>query len=178
MKHINKTTETRREWFASVPGTPLMMSIFAVGIPFFIFMIAYSLSTDQGIAIPWFSMWIVACIWAIISVAKQNLCYITLCQEQLVYILPFKKLTMDYAKCSVGMDYSLLRGRKIWWIYLCYGKAPVFDPKKPRKRINSLRCKEGFIRIMLSDHVYHALLAVLPKKQKTLLISARRFAGL
>ena len=75
------------------------------------------------------------------------------------------------------MDYHLQRGCKVWWIYLCYGPGPKFDPKKPYNRMNSLKCKPGFIRIMYDDEVYQALIEVLPKKQHTALVTACRCAG-
>lgn len=42
--------------------------------------------------------------------------------------------------------------------------------------MNSLKCKQGFIRIMFQEDIYDELMAVLPKKQKTALTTARRCA--
>ncbi len=89
-----------------------------------------------------------------------------------------RNIVIDYEKATVGMDYHLQRGNKVWWIYLCYGPSPIFDSRKPYNRMNSLKCKQGFVRIMYREDVYDTLIAVLPKKQKTALISARRCAGL
>ncbi len=89
-----------------------------------------------------------------------------------------KNIVIDYAKSTIGMDYHLQRGQKVWWIYLCYGPSPKFDSRKPYNRMNALKCKQGFIRIMYREDVYDALITVLPKKQKTALVSARRCAGL
>lgn len=49
--------------------------------------------------------------------------------------------------------------------------------KKSGKRMNFLKCKQGFVRMMNRDKVYDALLEVLPKKQKAQLICAKRRMG-
>lgn len=94
------------------------------------------------------------------------------------YGLPGRSFQMRYDDCRVGMDYHLQNGSKIWWIYLCQGAMPQYRKGNPANRINSLRIRPGFIRIMYSEEVFEALMEVLPKKQKTGLITARRCAGL
>ncbi len=85
--------------------------------------------------------------------------------------------TLEYEKCNVGMDYHVQNGGKVWWIYLCYDYPLKYQSKSSVNRINSIKIHPGFIRIMYSDEVYDALLQVLPKRQRTGLITARRCAG-
>lgn len=91
--------------------------------------------------------------------------------------LPRHTFSLEYEKCTVGMDWHLQNGNKIWWIYLCYGYKPSYKSKNPAKRINALKCKPGFIRIMYRDEVYQALMSVLPKKQAGELEASLKFAG-
>ena len=100
-------------------------------------------------------------------------------EKSVVCKAPFEKdIVMEYENCTIGVDYHLVANGKCWWIYFCQGKPPVFDPKKNYKRMNSLKCKQGFIRIAYQEEIYYALLGVLPKKQKTALITAVRCARL
>ena len=92
-------------------------------------------------------------------------------------LLPRSTFSMEYDKCTIGMDWHKQNGNLIWWIYLCYGHMPVYRSNNPHNRINALRYRPGFIRIMYRDNVYEALISVLPKKQKTALETSRRFAG-
>ena len=91
--------------------------------------------------------------------------------------LPHHKFVLEYEKCTVGMDWHEQNGNKIWWIYLTYGYKPSYQSKNPAKRINSQKCRPGFIRIMYSDEVYQSLISVLPKNQNRALEAARKFAG-
>lgn len=91
--------------------------------------------------------------------------------------LPKQTFSLAYETCTIGMDWHSQNGGKVWWIYLCKGQKPVYRSKNPANRINALKCGNGFIRIMYSDEVYEALLAVLPRKQRAALESARKFAG-
>lgn len=84
---------------------------------------------------------------------------------------------IDHTKCNIGMDYHKQDGRIIWWIYLCEDMLPKYKPNNPANRINSVQITPGFIRIMYSEEVYFELLEVLPKHQRTALITARRYAG-
>lgn len=93
-------------------------------------------------------------------------------------ILPRSTFTIDWDACSIGMDYHCQSGRKVWWIYVCDGTLSNYMPPEKLHKINSVKIKPGFVRIMYSDRVYTTLLEVLPKKQQTALISARRCAGL
>ena len=99
--------------------------------------------------------------------------------EYIVCTAAFPRSTfrMNYSECNVGMDYHCQNGNQIWWICLCTGTMPRYSSKNPANRINTVRIKPGFIRVMYSEEVYEALLAVLPKKQRTGLITARRCAG-
>ena len=100
-------------------------------------------------------------------------------QNKIVYKRFYSKDTfyLEYNKCIIGMDYHIQNGNKIWWIYLCYGKMPPYKNPHLGNRINSIQCQPGFIRIMYREEVYNALIEVLPKNQKTALITARRYAG-
>lgn len=91
-------------------------------------------------------------------------------------LLPHNTFSLEYEKCTIGMDWHSQNGNRIWWIYLCYGRKPVYKSNNPNKRMNTLKCQPGFIRIMYSDAVYEALMDVLPKKQKIGLETSRRYA--
>lgn len=90
---------------------------------------------------------------------------------------PGQAFRMRYEDCSVGMDYHEQNNNKIWWIYLCRGPLPRYRKDNPANRINAVKIQPGFIRIMYSEEVFDALAVVLPRKQKTGLITARRCAG-
>ena len=92
-------------------------------------------------------------------------------------LLPGSAFSIEYEKCTIGMDWHKQNGNLIWWIYLCYGHMPIYRNNNPHDRINSLRCRPGFIRIMYRDDVYQALITVLPKKQRVALETSRRFSG-
>ena len=89
-------------------------------------------------------------------------------------LLPRHTFEINYNACTIGMDYHLQNGNPIWWIYLCNGAPRQYFTTK---KINGAKIQPGFIRIMYSDEVYEALLEVLPKKQRTSLITARRCSG-
>ena len=165
--------------FPCVTGSLFLPAFFSFGAVFFLFvsyMCVVSGSPFMGFLMGVFSIGTVAfIIWG----WKSTMCKV---QIQPAYIicktLFCADIVMEYEKCTVGMDYHLQRGCKVWWIYLCYGPGPKFDTKKPYNRMNSLKCKPGFIRIMYDDEVYQALIEVLPKKQHTALVTACRCAGL
>ena len=92
-------------------------------------------------------------------------------------LLPRSTFSMEYDKCTIGMDWHKQNGNLIWWIYLTYGRKPVYRNNNPHNRINAIQCRPGFIRIMYREDVYEALIAALPKKQKTALETSRRFSG-
>ncbi len=92
-------------------------------------------------------------------------------------ILPKDTFEINYETCSICMDWHQQSGTTIWWICIFQGKFPPYKGKGTSNRINSIKIQPGFIRIMYSEEVYNTLLEVLPKKQKTALISARRAAG-
>lgn len=92
-------------------------------------------------------------------------------------LMPHHTFSLEYEKCTIGMDWHKQNGNKIWWIYLCYGYKPTYQSKNPANRINAMKCQPGFIRIMFSEEVYDALLLVLPRKQRIALETSRRCAG-
>ena len=89
---------------------------------------------------------------------------------------PYNTFSLEYEKCTIGMDWHKQNGNKIWWIYICYGHLPYDQKLKSLKRINTVNCKPGFIRIMYRDEVYEELISVLPKKQRIALEASRRSA--
>ena len=88
--------------------------------------------------------------------------------------LPLQTYELEYNKSNVGMDYSLQGGRKIWWIYICYGAPPQFKSTNSVNRVNAVKFQPGYIKMHYTDDVYNALLEVLPKKQRTALISSKK----
>ena len=103
-----------------------------------------------------------SCFMFFVSV-QQTLCSIQFHHEFAVCRIPFgKDVEIVYDKCSVGFDYHIQNGNKIWWIYLCYGKMPPYKNPHLGNRINSIQCQPGFIRIMYREEVYNALIEVLP----------------
>jgi len=92
-------------------------------------------------------------------------------------LLPKDKFTIYYRSCHIGMDYHMQNGNKIWWIYIYEGLPPRFKGSNPANRLNAIKIKPGFVKVIYSDEVYEALMAVLPKKQCTALMTACRCAG-
>lgn len=93
-------------------------------------------------------------------------------------ILPRQTFTLWYTKCNIGMDYHLQNGRKVWWIYLCNGVPPKYQPKYRGIQINQQPIQPGFVKIMYSEEVYHALLEKLPQNLCSGLVSSFRFTEL
>ena len=109
---------------------------------------------------------------------QQTMCCVEFCNNHAICYIPFgRQIQLEYSECNIGMDYHTQNGTKIWWIYLCYGSKPRYQTKGPTKRMNTLKCKPGFIRIMYREEVYDALISVLPKKQRIALETSRRCAG-
>lgn len=99
-------------------------------------------------------------------------------RNKIVYkaLLPCQTYEIEYEKCNIGMDYSWKSGGKIWWIYICYGPPPRFKSANSPNRMNSVKFKPGFIKMHYNDNVYNALIEVLPKQQRSALISAKKWA--
>lgn len=91
-------------------------------------------------------------------------------------IFPIQTYEIEYEKCNIGMDYSWKSGGKFWWIYICYGPPPRFKSANSPNRMNAVKFKPGFIKMHYNDKVYNALLEVLPKQQRSALISAKKWA--
>ena len=165
--------------FPCVPGSSFLPVFFSLGSLFFLFVSYMCVTTGSIIAAFVGVCFFVGTVAFIIWGWKSTMCKVQIQPACIICkTLLCADIVMEYEKCSVGMDYHWQRGHKVWWIYLCYGPGPQFDPNKPYNRMNSLKCRPGFIRIMYSNEVYQALIEVLPKKQKTAFISARRCAGL
>lgn len=106
-------------------------------------------------------------------------CVIHIFSGQLVCKIPFHKdIIIEYEKCNVGMDYHIQNGKKIWWIYFCYGQRPSYNSLHHGQRINSIKCQDGFVRMMYREDIYTLLLDVLPKNKRIALVSARKFADI
>ncbi len=93
-------------------------------------------------------------------------------------VLPKDTFEIIYETSSVGMDWHQQSGSMVWWICIYKGRFPPYKGKGVSNRVNSIKIHPGFIRIMYSEEVYNAFLEVLPKMQKTALITAHRTAGL
>lgn len=87
-------------------------------------------------------------------------------------LLPHSKFELEYAKCNVGMDYHKQGNRTIWWIYLCEGPVPQYNTQNSANRINAVKIRPGFIKIMYSADIYRVLMEVLPEPQKNALKTA------
>ena len=162
-----------------VPGSWFIPAYFSFGELFVAFMLY--LSIDRGLLLESIFFFVVfVCIAAFIIWGwRSTMCKVKIQPACIICKTLFcADIVMEYEKCTVGIDYHWQWGRKVWWIYLCYGPGPKFDPKKPYNRMNSLKCKPGFIRIMYDDEVYQALIEVLPKKQQTALVTACRCADI
>ena len=160
-------------WIPSTPGGGFMIP-FEVFSILFVLYLAFKLWEEKAF------IYVLICIafvflfiWIICHAVSRCACYIRLYDTYLVCVYPFRKIRLDYEKCTVGMEFSWVRGSKLWWIYLCYGQAPRFE-SKALNRINAMRCKEGFVRIMYRKEVYDELLMVLPKRQATALTTSKR----
>lgn len=163
------------KWFPTVPGSLWAVGIFLYGVVFFLFMALRSYEKKEYTVFSWFVIGIMSSAGALYVYIRQSLCYVKLHENHLVCTIPFKKdIILIYSQCTVGMDYSVVRGRRIWWIYLCYGSELKYKFKNPRNRINALKCKDGFVRILYREDVYEELLRVLPKKQAVALTTAQR----
>ena len=128
---------------------------------------------------------VICCMFALLALSISTITFINaiwrieIQQNSIICkgLMPRDTFSLEYEKCSVGMDWHIQNGNKVWWIYLCYGRKPLYQTKKPSNRMNTLKCKPGFIRIMYRDEVYDALISVLPKKQKNALETSRKCAG-
>lgn len=163
--------------FISVPGGRYFLLIDMVGTLFFTWVILSEASSEQcrPFVILFSALWIVFETTMMIIGSPYAFSVIEIRNDSAVCYIPFhRNFTINYEKCYIGFDYHKQNGRKIWWIYFCYGKMPPYKNPQLGNRINSLKCQPGFIRIMYRDEVYEALMEVLPQRQKTSLESARR----
>lgn len=163
-----------RKSYPCVPGSSFIPCLFIFGVFFWLGNAYYFSKKQPGAAIGMVLFAIVTLVFTIWCWNKTM--YKVEIHSDHVICKGFlcKDVVIDYEKATIGMDYHMQRGCKVWWIYLCYGPGPVFDPRKPYNRMNSLKCRQGFIRIMFQEDIYDELMAVLPKKQKTALTTARR----
>jgi hypothetical protein len=167
---------------------PISMTLpiffFVLSVPFFVMMGNLELFVDsKGQADPIGGL-IVCCVMVLLCWVCGLYCMKNACWRVEVYsdkivckgLLPRDAFNLEYTKCNVGMDYHVQNGNRIWWIYMCYGSPPTFNVKSPADRMNAMKICPGYIKMMYKDEVFDALLEVLPKKQRTGLITARRCA--
>lgn len=164
--------------YPCVPGSAALQGIFLFGLAFYIWMIIGSAQDGQEEAIPGFILFMIATLAFMVWSWSRSMSRVEILPDRVICKAPFcKSIEILYDKCNIGMDYHLQNGGKVWWIYLCYGNKPPYKSKNPSNRMNALKCRQGFIRIMFSEEVYDALMNVLPKRQKNGLIASRRVAG-
>jgi len=169
----------RKNTFRCVPiavGLPIIF--FILTLPQIYWMIFGITQERNDISVFFGCMTVLSLLFAVFTLPKAAqriiiLPTIVICRG----ILPQSAFYMNYDQCCVGMDYHIQNGNKVWWIYLCIGPTPKYKGKNPVNRINTVKIRPGFVRIMYSDAVYDALITVLPKKQKTALETSRRCAG-
>ena len=169
-----------RKGFPSVPNARFILYFFMYGFLFYGF-IAYKFFEEQFNVLTL----IIACLFAVgclcvaVSALPRVACTIQILPEYMVCKIPFHKdIVIQYEQCNIGMDYHIQHGQKVWWIYLCYGPKPTYKTMHPGKRINSLKCQDGFIRMIYRQEIYDALLCVLPKDKQVALTSAKKFASI
>ena len=165
--------------YPCVPSSLFLPVFFSLGALFFLWISYFSIINNAYFESFCGMVFSIGTVAFIIWEWKSIMCKVQILSDRIICKTLFcPDITIEYEKCTVGMDYHLQRGCKVWWIYLCYGTGPRFDPQKPYNRMNNLKCRPGFVRIMYRDDVYHALIDVLPKKQKTSLTSACRCTGM
>ena len=166
--------------FRSVPGAWIVTLACSITVLVSIVMILVCYYTNQlsFLLLCGYLMFALCGVFAAIFSSQQALCSIVLHDDYLLCKIPFSKnIEINYERCNIGLDYHVQNGRKIWWIYLSYGKMPPYKNPQFGNRINSVNCQPGFVRAMYSDILYDTLMEILPKKQKVALASARRNSG-
>lgn len=170
--HI-RTENKQKKWFSSVPGGVALLPIWVVGILFFSYMVYHSYDHNESyFIILCFCVWVVACFVCLIISVKNSICFIRFSNHGVECIRLFNYFSLEYEKCVVGLDYSWRGNQKIWWIYLCEGEKPRY--KNEKNRMNAMPCKPGFVRMIYRENLCKALIALLPKKQKTAFVSEVR----
>ena len=81
-----RNSTVRSKWQMCVPSGIVLLVFWFTGILFFICMILYSWASDQQYAIPWFSLFIIACFWVIIYTTPRMMCYFRLHQNHIEYV--------------------------------------------------------------------------------------------
>ena len=170
----------KKQQFQCVPGAVVIPAFFFLGaIVYFVFFVQAIIEKDlEGVAAT--SLFICIGLIGVFATSPQCFKRVEILSKGICCkgVLPQSTFMIDWGTCNIGMDYHYQSGRRVWWIYVCTGSLSNFMPANKRHKINSAKITPGFIRIVYSDKVYTALLEVLPKKQQTALISARRCAGL
>ena len=162
--------------YSCVPGSSFVIGYFLASIVFLLWMAVSVAKSGQTSVIPVIVLFIVAIAIFVAWAWLRAMCRVHIREKVLICKTPFcKDIVIEYEKCNIGMDYHVQHGRKVWWIYLSYGKPPEYKTRNPANRMNSLKCQPGFVRIMFRNEIYNDLMRVLPKKQRIGLESARRF---
>ena len=165
------------KWYASFPGATALFVVWGFAVLYFAVTMLICLKEQQldGFWLCFFNM-ILSIVIAYITI-RNAVSYIKLYVDPLVCLVPFtRRITIRYDNCEAGLDYCLdVNRNKLWWIYISEGPLPQYPGKNPRNRINTIPCQKGFVRIRYQKEIFLALIEVLPKKQRTALISAERF---
>lgn len=171
---MKKEIDRREKKHYCTPIARILPFLFLLGIleGAYLLHLAFT-DPEQKTAWLWLAGVVIALsLCAIIFSLRLGSRYVLIYDDRLVCKCPLcKDIVMEYDKCTVGMDYATTTGATNLWIYLVYGMLPKYRFNSEANRINSVKFRDGFVKIMYSDEVYNALLEVLPKKQRNGLIS-------
>ena len=165
--------------FLCVPISLGLPIIFAVAMAIHIIMALWLSQVGEDDVAPLFIAFSFLSLFMVAFTGSKSVWRVEILQNSIICkgLMPKDTFSLEYEKCTVGLDWHMQNGNKVWWIYLCYGQKPSYKTKNPADRMNALRCQPGFIRIMYRDEVYEALIDVLPKRQKNALYTSRKCAG-
>lgn len=165
--------------YPCIPGSSFLTVFYCYGLVFYSFMMYFSFSEGEVLAGLGFVCFFLFTFAVLVWSWQRTMRKVRFEPDRVVCFAPLcRDIIIEFERCNLGFDYHVQHGRKVWWIYLCYGPKPAYKPTHPGNRINALKCREGFVRILYRDDVYAALLAVLPKRQAEALRSARKFTDL
>ena len=164
--------------FRCIPVAIVLPIFFFAGTIIHAALFAWVISDDMDtVGIAYTGFMCIMCTVFTLALLSPTGYFVTIHPDHIVCksLTPNSEFSMHYDDCSVGMDFHTQYGMKVWWIYLCKGPLSAY---KKGKQVNSVKIQPGFVRIMYSDEVCQALIAVLPPKQQKSLTIARRYAGI
>ena len=85
-----------------------------------------------------------------------------------------RPIFISFDDCRVGFGYHIQGSGKVWWIYLCDSRSR-FDTRFLCNKINTLKCEDGFIRIIYRQDLFAELMDRLPRQHRETLLSEKRF---